>query len=362
MGDVRRRPSRPPPDLVPEELEKVRAKCPLCRTLMPIPWNEKLEFPKQPVAPKDSLISLRPGYWVPIDFPLKCPRCALEFRVPIPDRPRGSECTLYGDEAFRYINNHIVGNDGRPIRFACITIVGMHRDGQVRLRSQLDELKREIVPDRLLSEWSLHFTDIWSSSPSDGSFALSSKADKIALGKRLAEIIRETTPKLVFLNTSGWIKTSGDDPRQWKKDRKALFHDVFSLSLSLSLHLFRKSGDIPRWVFDNIQDTSNGDKVEGWAQEIFLGLQYTRLFQWLSAGATILEPKFRQPGTHFLSEVADFISYCVAREFEKTMQGAKTEFPTKQLGMGHYAGIIQDGSVIYDWYPELPMKQFYNVG
>lgn len=90
-----------------------------------------------------------------------------------------------------------------------------------------------------------------------------------------------------------------------------------------------------------------------------MGLKYTPLFTWLSAGATILKSSFAEPGTHYLFEIADFTSYSVAREFERSIRGKDVEFSSSLLGKGFYQGTIANGDVLYKCATGLPLKEFY---
>jgi len=94
----------------------------------------------------------------------------------------------------------------------------------------------------------------------------------------------------------------------------------------------RKNKKTARWTFDNIKDTSDGKKTEGWADECFLGLQYTRLFTYLTGGKAIVAPTFVPPGSHYLLEMADFISFCMAREFQRVSEGKNAELQSGLMG------------------------------
>lgn len=321
---------------------------------MAVPWVEKLEFPQQPVQPFNG-----DGYWVPAGFPLHCERCGFSFNVKVEYIETESRWFLYGDEAGRYIHRKSSGH-GVDLHFFCITLVALHQSRRPRVERQIRRLKAAIAPDVDPGCWRHHFTEIWSSSPHSGRFRLGNKDAKIEYGKQWAKIVRNARPELVSFNISGCIKV----PKN-RRDRSTQIQqqkeDVFSQSILTTLMQMRKYRKAPVWVFDNVKDASDGDRTEGWAEECFLGLQYTRLFTYLAAGSAILRPKFVQPGSHYLLEIADFMSYCIAREFEKTVQGVKTELPSALLGKSFYQGTLGDGSVNYRWSVGLPLKEYYGV-
>lgn len=353
MAKELRLPRRAAPGLVPDSLVGRTANCTKCNATNAINWLEKLPFPKQPILAVDG------RYWVPMDFRINCSACAEQISVPIPDKGHRATMELYGDEAFRTIDKPTVGG-ASPLFFFCITLAGLSRNFRPAFEKQLHALKLRASPNRQPDTWPLHFTELMMSSGQGGMFAFTSNAEKFAFGADLARFIAESRPQLFTYNVSGCMRL----PAEQKEKLKILRHvkqELFALAILGSLELLRDHQVTPRWTFDNIKDTTDGPKTEGWAQEVFLGLQDTPLFAWLSSGAVILEPKFASPGSHFLSEVADFISYCSAREFQKTVTSQTTELPTKLLGWGNYAAVIGDGSVDSTRSEGLPLKQFYGI-
>lgn len=357
MKDIRRRPHRAAPGLVPEELLGMKGICPICRAEVEIPWLEKMVFPKQPIKADHGQ-----GHWVPVGIPLTCSSeaCKHDFFINVPILPNKNRWTLYGDEASRYISQPPAEHSSEPLNFYCVTLVALHARRHERVRKQIFNLKKVIRPTEDPDSWVHHFTEIWDSRPESGQFCLKNKSEKIEHAKKFAKIIRDARPELATFNISGCIFVPGD-PKERKRALKHQRENTFSESIITTLREFRRQGKSVNWVFDNIQDVTSGNKVEGWASERFLGLQYTRLFCWLSAGATVTEPSFVRPGSHFLLEVADFISYCVARDFERAIVGRRPEFPTSFLGQGFYQGTLGNGDVENMWNVGLPLKKFYGL-
>ena len=299
MKDIRRRPYRKAPPLIPSELIGKTIQCPHCNSEVPVPWTEKLEFPKQTIEAND-----KKGHFAPIDFPLLCNNdsCKHKFYARVPIVEKAGWGTLYGDEAGRHPN--------KSMDFFCITLVGLEGRKHEKIRSQIEKIKQSISPHRHPNDWQHHFTDIWSSSPESKVFNLKTKEEKIKHAKNFAKIIREARPELATFNISGFIRSPSD-----QKDRKTalknLKEEIFRQAIVTTLKQSSENKLSVRWVFDNTSDASSGKRTEGWALECFLGLQYTRLFTWLAGGLPVVEPEFVQPGTHCLLEIADFISYCV---------------------------------------------------
>lgn len=132
MGDIRRRPFRPAPNLVPEDLIGMAVPCPICSTSNIVPWLERLTFPKQPIARNAG-----GGYFVPVSFPIVCAsdscKNSFDFKIPVGDIE--TIWNLYGDEAGRFIKSPLQRYSSASLNFFCITLVGLHK-------SKHDEFRR----------------------------------------------------------------------------------------------------------------------------------------------------------------------------------------------------------------------------
>lgn len=285
MKDIRKIPYRSTLGIIPKELYGKVVSCPICKTDTIVPWLEKLNFPQQPVVPNQG-----GGHWVPVSIPLQCgsESCKNEFIEKVPILPNENRWALYGDEAGRYISSPSAEHSAEPLNFFCITLVGLHERRHERIRRQIYNLKKSIAPWKDPNTWVHHFTEIWGSSPDSSTFALRDKAAKIAYAKKFAAVIRDARPELVSFNISNCI-VAPTDSRERKLHLRTQKEDVFSQSIVTTLKTFREQNKSIDWIFDNIKDTTSGSRAEGWAAECFLGLQYTRLFTWLSAGAAITE-------------------------------------------------------------------------
>jgi len=355
VKDIRNHPFRQPTKLIPSNLIGRTTECPKCKGITHIPWVENQVFPKQPVLPHHG-----GGQWIPVSVNIKCntPGCRETIIVETPIVETKSKWNLFGDEAGRLINEPLPSLSKKSLHFFCITLVGLHSTRQKRVERKLRRLKKSICPKKDPSTWVHHFTDIWGSDPKERKYDLATKKQKIEYAKSFARILRSERPNLVSFNISSCIEIPSD-----KRGRKTLLkyqkEDVFSQSILLTLDKLRELQLSVPWTFDNVKDSTNGSRTEGWASECFLGLQYLPLFTWLSAGAYIEEPRFVQPGSSFLLEVADFMSFWTAREFQRKSVGKVCELSATSFGKGYYQGTIQNGNALTEWSEYLPLKKFY---
>lgn len=316
-----KRPFRKNPGIVPLELIGMKSSCQNCSHTNEIDWIENLTYPQEPIQVLD-----QSGYWAPGSFPITCTNCKKETHFNIPKVKAECHWNLYGDEAGR-----IVEVNGKQISFFCISMVALHATKHKIAEQKLRNLKLVARPNHPPEQWTHHFTNIWSDNGDDRQFNFAGIKDKIKYGQRYAALIKSLKPHLVTFNFSNAIILP-DDKKERATQLKLQKQDIFKQTLLGTLSHMRENNKTTRWFFDNIKDTSNGKKTEGWADECFLGLQYTRLFTYLSGGCAIIAPKFVTPGSHFLLEMADFISFCMAREFQRVSEGKDAELPSGLMG------------------------------
>ncbi len=357
IKDVRKLPFRLAPNIIPQELLGLSFPCLQCGEPIEIPWLEKLKFPIHPVKHNSEK-----GHWVPVSIPLDClqPGCLYKNTIKIPIKPIDASWGLFGDEAARYISNphQIISKD--PLHFFCITLIGLHIDSWEKVKSAIREAKIGIRPDFDPDSWTHHFNEIWNTRPDTNKFILESKEAKINYANRFANIIQSARPALTSFNISSCIIV----PKNKKERRIAINSqkkNIFSQAILTSLKIMRDYDKQIHWIFDNIKDSTNKIPTEGWASECFLGLQYTRLFTWLSSGTIVVPPKFVKPGSHFLLEVADFISFWIAREFELRAKNKQAEISSAALGNGFYQATIKNGNAHYKWSTGCPFKEYYSI-
>ena len=326
MSDIKKRPYRLHLDYIPQELKGETATCPNCQQMTKIPWLSKNSYPQQPIPSKDEK-----GHWVPVSITMECSneKCKNEFFHPIKQRPIDGTNNFYGDEAERIIKRSDSKYLNNDISFFCISLIYCTTPKQEELHKKINEIKKSILPTEYPEKWTLHFTEIWNSN--NKKFNLNKK-QKIHYAEELAKVIKNSQPELAIYNFSGVWELSKD----MKQNKKILKHQkeyIYTQALVSSLDESRLHNSKINWFFDHKKDSTKKERTEGWANEIFLGLQYTNLFTWYSAGATVLEPNFVNPGSHFLLEIADFCSFWIAREFLHSIKKTQSELSTDKLGL-----------------------------
>lgn len=349
MKGIKKRPIRIAPNLVLESVGNTKVYCPSCGSKIDIDWLEKLEYPIQ--YSKSATPDI---FWVPMTIPVICKieSCRYSFHLNTPEKKVESKWHLYGDEAARYISEPLQTYSDVPINFFTISLVFCHITKQEKLKNEIIELKKTLGSHLDYSK-PLHFYKIWNTNQ-----FFETKSEKIEFAFKFANIIKKFNNNLLFYSFSSCSKILNSDDRAVIINKQK--HETFQVSLLTTLAILRENQKSVKWIFDNVSDSSSGKvRTEGWAEEIFLGLQYTRQFTWLSARSVVEKAEFVQPGSHYLLEIADFISFVVAREFDLTSRGQDIEISSARFGKGFYCSRIGNGD--YDSCDSVgfPKRRFY---
>ena len=347
MKGILKRPTRLGPNLILNSVSSVKINCPQCGTYVPINWIEKLDYPIQ-----HSKTATPDMFLVPMSIPLTCEVevCKHSFHANTPDKKVESRWNLYGDEAGRYIDTPLTKYSRFPLNFFTITLVFCHIDKQQKLKTDLLKLKQSI-PNFDTSK-PLHFYKIWGSKE-----FFPTIQEKLDFAFKLAKMIKGFQTDLMFFSISSCSKITDKNSQAEIINKQK--HETFQVSLLTTLAVLRENDKSVRWIFDNVQDSTSCTKTEGWAEEIFWGLQYTRQFAWLTARSIVDKAEFVTPGSHYLLEIADFISFVIAREFDRSSRGEKVEISSSRLGQGFFCSRIGNGD--YDSCDSigLPKRRFY---
>jgi hypothetical protein len=342
MKDPRRQPYRSRAQIVPEELVDVKFGCPKCAMKVAPEWLKKQEFPRQPVEPIDG-----GGFWVPSSIRMEC-SCSARWDQPIDQSDAVTSLALFGDEAERIVTINNV-----QVRFLTLNMSHITNDRFPALELGIQKLKQTIRPREEPQTWKLHFLEIWGSKHNARNTGLLGKNSKIEASEAFADLLATLRPGLFTFSHSSAMFTSAISKQEH-------FEIAWAEALVMSLRLGRSQKHRVSWTFDHIKDASGGaSRSEGWASEVFLGLQYTNLWTWLSACATVDPPTFAQPGSHPLLEVSDFLSFWTAREFHQRAIGNKSPSITSRTGTGFHAYVLANGDVEWAWRKGFPLSKFF---
>ncbi len=109
---------------------------------------------------------------------------------------------------------------------------------------------------------------------------------------------------------------------------------------------FTEKGAQPHILFDAEKHSSFKKVVQAWARDSFQSGQRHLLYTFVARGIEIPEPQFVTPASHPCLELADFVSYVVARCYLRRWQQRRIEMDPIDFGMATYLGFDQRGDIL----------------
>lgn len=312
----------------PARLLKERVRCPTCLHLFPIPLFQTLPQPCVPVTPLDFDPITNKKIWVPEGVSVKCPKCNGQTVVSFPSKTKHAEVRFYGDEAAR-----------QGYGIYTYSLLGADRRLMPGIEKQILAFKKAIAPSVAPESWRLHMTEAWSGQQRrhHAIFNQWSRDEVVALVDGLFDLLARLSKDLFIFNISLKYQTITESE----------LRNVAYLSLVADLiDGFTEKGFQPHLFFDADRPVDAEYAIQGWARECFGGLQLTLLYPFLAKGIAIPEPRFVKPGSHPCLELADFVSFVVARYLLRRQLGKPIEFDPSRLGKVFYMIQRSNGDLV----------------
>jgi hypothetical protein len=334
-------PPRSPIRITPEEIAYMTATCPVCESRVPIDWHEPLGDPRAPIASIDG-----GGHWVCVSFPITCPLCKTTFHYKIDPIKDAKPYPLYGDEASRELNGTVV------FVYALVGGNSLVRD---TIGQKLLMAKSQLLPEVDPTKWILHMKNLWHGSERSQKviFSQLTKSDVEKFAASISAILQESYPDI--------FRCIFTVVRKIPTEKRGAFFDSlrdtsFSSLVWLMMDVTRKNKHrvTPQFHFDTTKPLAKYSTVEGWAGNLFLGAQCTRLHVYLSAGRAVLPPKALKPGSDPLLELADFLAFVAARWLSKMVANTEPDIDLSAIGSALYAGFDRTGDVFFQWDKQFP--------
>ncbi len=256
-----------------------------------------------------------------------------------PSRAKREEVQFYGDEAARQDQG-----------IYTYSLLGADRRLMPEIEAQIIEFKKTIAPSVAPDSWRLHMTEAWSGQQRrhHAVFSQWSQNDVVALVNGLFDLFARLSKDLFIFNISLVYRSLAESE----------LRDVAYISQVAELiDGFTEKGFQPHLFFDADRPVDAEYVIQGWARECFGGLQSMLLYPFLAKGIAIPEPKFVKPGSHPCLELADFVSFVVARFLLRRLENKSIEFDPSRLGKVFYMTQRPNGDLVQTrqvGYPNCP--------
>lgn len=290
----------PPLKFVPSEIEAIRLACPHCSCHFRPDWLASVPGPMGSYPAKGG------GTWVRLTAPVRCVRCGGVVQIPLPVVPKRDEVLLFGDEASRRITEH----SGILYTYS---LVGASRVFLPAIEEAITTLKSELAPGFSPDEWALHLKVIWSGQQRQKHpvFRTWDRAKVASLLPSIGGILQAFGDRIYRSN----IMLAGEPVGIEAEERFSEYvrNEAYIIMVANVINEVTRHGAEPIIHFDAEKPVEAGSVIQNWARQAFRGGQSNLLYCFLSHSIHVREPVFVKPASHRLLEIADALSFAVAR-------------------------------------------------
>ncbi|MEZ5385755.1 MAG: hypothetical protein R3F13_09590 [Prosthecobacter sp.] len=329
----------------PPEIADAATTCSNCLSIFKVPLNKEFPHSLAPVIPLDFDAKTNNKFWQLQTVEIECPECKKKTLLKLPTTQPAGKVLLYGDDAHRCERTGSV---------FCFSLIGGSHPFVERISQELWALKSAFEPNQEPTKWKLHMKDLHSGDnrrrhPLFRSWNRSKIEDLVSA---LFELIERNSNAVFTFNVSFF--------RAATRSIDALKLDCYVALLADVIYGFSKKGCSPILSFDSEKEFKGiGPVVHGWARSSFQTSQRKLLYSYISNGLPVPEPQFVEPASHPCLEIADFVSFVVARGHHCQMKGIQSEYPTEKLGRVFYSWLRKDGNYGRDRLIGFPWHELY---
>lgn len=330
-----------------DELLRIQIACKQCHHSYAPQWLAEHDFQEAPIYDKGSsqihITTMEP-----------CPHCGVENAIGVPsEQPKGT-VFLFGDEAMRPFGSNTL--------LYTYSLVGTSAPLISSVETQIGNLKRTLVPDCEPTAWKIHMKSIWSGKlrSREPIFHSWTKDTSIQLFEGLADILQRKENYLFKFNITFIAELA---------DKKVTAEEFLKFQAYTNLVMFAiykvtEAGGRPVFHFDSHKDSKAAQIIHQWAVESFSASQKLLLYPFLSHGISVPEPIFVPPASMPLLEVADVMSFMIARYHYLRSRRKEPDVDLSVLGETTYMTLNENATRFvwktrskYPWemnYPQVP--------
>lgn len=265
---------------------------------------------------------------MPASTTVKCEKCSASVSVALPMARARSKVHLYGGEAERpLVGRHVF----------VYSMVGCDFKVEAEIAGECNSVKAQVCPDLNPASWRLHMMDAWDMRRRKKHLAFG-REDFLGgrgLAERLFELLESVADRLFIFSSVSRYLPSRNQGRQL----------MYTATIASLVEGFTQIEAQPILVFDSDNDGAE-ERFGTWAEAHLKDLRRTLLYPFLANGIPIPDPKFVAPGSHPFLELADFVSFVVARALHRRFWRKAVELDPDRLGRVTWLMDRKDGNLI----------------
>lgn len=336
---------------LPESLSSITMTCPTCKTVFPPDWFGKQEMSMIPVKPKFETKGVPytgPKRWVLQSITQVCSRCKACISISLPTKKMRAKGSLFGDDAERE-------HEGKKV--FVYSLVGADQSLLPDLEMKVRTLKQSLLPAISPDSWKVHMKDIWAgtSRAKHPVYQDLSIGDVIGFVDQILALIKGSN--LFIYNIA--LATDLGSPSSISIADKSR-NEAYILLVSNAIDEWTEKDAQPNIFFDSEKSSHANEVIHGWARDAFRGSQHSLLYGFLSKGIEIPEPKFVPPASLPGLEIADFVSFTIARFYDRMWKEKEIDIDPRRMGLITYLGYDSNGDLLWRRQEGYPWEQFYH--
>ena len=230
---------------------------------------------------------------------VKCPECEASVKCDIPQSIYNGDIEIYGDEAQRTV-------DGKSIFVYSFIAFSGGKEKKKHFENELLKIKQKLSPTKNPNNWILHMKELLSTEKRK-----KKKHLQHLEYQPIIHLLNELLHLIKKYNDMGYINiysATGINlgEKLEPKEKIESQSNVYNSALMRIVSETTSNNLAPKFYFER---TGN----DGWAKNLFNGGRLTLLWAYLSNGLPVMSPEFVKPTYSPYLEIADLISYMIAR-------------------------------------------------
>lgn len=319
---------------VPQELLESRFNCIKCGKSSKIDWLRKRVDTIGAIESND-----KSTYLVRLTAFEECEHCNSSNEIMVPNSIQKDKFYLFGDEAFRDIGDSI---------FYTYSLIGTSSSFIDEIEKELFEMKKIVDPNSNPADWKIHFKEIWSGQkrnnhPIFNNWTLKNTNNLL---EGISNLFQKFGSKIYKTNVSLMAGKGNLNNNQHLNE--VLRNESYLLLCMNTIDLLTKNSCQPIIIFDADKESNSEIVIQKWAKDAFSDGCNNLMYSFISRGILIPEPIFVKPASKPLLELADALSFAVARYNFKVLNGNAPEIDPKIFGSVNYCTLRNNGKIFFN--------------
>lgn len=277
------------------------------------------------------------GIMVRLSLGEECPKCKYINLIPLPVVKKKSDFFLFGDEASRDLS--------ATSKLFTYSLIGASKPIMLQVEEKLGQIKSKFLPLPPTS-WKIHMKELWSGSnrKKNEQFRDVTLNQVQELLNNIGTLFQEFENRIYKTNVL--LAADLKDQKQRRPFDKLIKEESYILMCMTTIDVITSQGGEPIFIFDAEKDSEADRVIQQWASKAFSKGCSNILYCFMSYSIPVREPIFVKPASKPMLELADVLSFAVARHNQKTISGQDSDIDCAMFGDVNYYTFIEQGQTL----------------